>query len=295
MFSRLKHWINKLSRTLLGVALVADVVGCRQAFERRMVYVEAPSELMGRTMQHSVYVPPQTDLAEGLPLVLFLHGSGDGPDSLDRAGVTRLLDERGHPSAIIVSPQGHRGFWENWANGKRPYRDWILRELLPSVQEKYKTRPCPEGCHVVGISMGGHGALSLLMRHPDEFKSFTVISAPILDTQSVRDFYDSTLWQLLMPIDEIWGPFDEVRVRLSDPFFHFRHASRAAGANLILAWGDRESPELRRQQVRFSAHLREVGISHRRVVFQGGHAWKDWTPVLVKALVEQLELDGSGK
>lgn len=266
-------------------------VGCRPSLPAgtpRLVYVKRHSPTMGRIMSHTVYVPRKTASSQRLPLVVFLHGSGDGPDALERFGITQLLDQGLAPPAIILSPQGNRGFWENWANGKRPYRDWILRELLPQVAETYGAGNCPNDCHVIGISMGGYGAMSFAKAAPHQFATVTAISPPIFSQAKVKDFYESFWWSLLLPIEEIWGRYDAARIAKNDPFVQWSTPA-SSRARLLLAWGSEESTSTRSDLSRFSEHLDQANIEHDRIVFPGGHKWKAWAPVLVQALNQQLK------
>ncbi len=239
---------------------------------------------MQRQMRHTLYLPPGYTPSKPLPLVVFLHGSGDGPDALDRFGVTEALERGLAPEAIIVSPQGDVGFWENWHDGERPYRDWVLDELLVDVQARYSTLPCPESCHVMGISMGGHGALSFLIHRPGYFATASAISPPLFDAQSVKEFYDSFWWGLLLPIEKIWGPYDPARVRRRDPFVQLRGPADTEGARVLVAWGLEEEPGMREGAEALAAHLSRGGISNRAMPFEGGHQWTDWKPVVLEAL-----------
>jgi S-formylglutathione hydrolase len=67
-----------------------------------------------------------------------------------------------------------------WARHFR-MESWLLQEWLPAVQQQLGLDPARTG--ITGHSMGGHGALTLALRHPGRFKSlsaFAPISAPRL-------------------------------------------------------------------------------------------------------------------
>ena len=92
----------------------------------------------------------------------------------------RAASERGElPRAVIFFPQGDNGFWANWYDGTRLYQDWILEELIPEVSRRDHTLPCPEDCHVMGVSMGGYGSLTRLFGGAfGSAMSFAVGAAP---------------------------------------------------------------------------------------------------------------------
>src|ERR1051325_10467106 len=49
------------------------------------------------------------------------------------------------------------------------YEDYVIRELVPFVDGRYRTLASAEHRGVIGKSSGGYGALMLGMRHPDVF------------------------------------------------------------------------------------------------------------------------------
>jgi enterochelin esterase-like enzyme len=243
-------------------------------------------------MEYAVYQPLDRKPEERLPLVIFLHGAGDDPHCFDEAGVGQRLDaaiEQGRtPRVLIAIPQGDMGFWENWADGSRNYRDWVLDELLPEVQRKYGTAACPQGCHVMGISMGGFGALRFALLAPEHFSTVTALSAPIFDSEQMLDFRNSFWFGLIVPIRRIWGEPDREQLAEEDLYLRWTRQPDLRGLRLMLAWADHDKSQILEANVKFRAHLNAHGIVHESQVFAGKHDWKSWTPVLERALHVQL-------
>jgi enterochelin esterase-like enzyme len=243
-------------------------------------------------MEFSIYTPTGWTHSESLPLFVFLHGAGDGPDCFDEAQVGQHLDtemEAGRtPRAVIVVPRGDFGFWENWADGSYRYRDWVLRSLVPAIAAEYGTRPCPEGCHLVGISMGGHGALRFAVLEPGRFASVTAISAPILDTDDALAFVNNGWLRWIIPTQRIWGVEDRESIERDDPFRRFSDPDDLGEMRLMVAWGDEDHAHIIETNERFEQHLSERGIPHEVLVFPGRHEWRAWTPTLGKVLALQL-------
>ena len=106
-------------------------------------------EIPGKStaMDYAVYTPPQWEVGERLPLILFLHGIGSSHQSFEQYGAHTYLDEMiGEGKlkrAIIVIPNGNNGMWENWQDGSHHYRDWVLDYVVPKVQSDYQTLDCP--------------------------------------------------------------------------------------------------------------------------------------------------------
>jgi S-formylglutathione hydrolase len=123
-----------------------------------------------------VYEP--ADAARARFGVLYLHGSG--LETLrDNPVFTRLFDRDG---LACVCPHGQRCWW---ADRVCPEFDpvltpeqFLLHEVVPFFQERWKL--APPGLGVMGISMGGQGALRLAFKQPKTFPVAAALS-PALD------------------------------------------------------------------------------------------------------------------
>lgn len=126
-----------------------------------------------------VYLPPSGSV-EGAPLLLLLSGyTGAGwlhfqqPRYLSDSIVgrlDRLIRTGAAPPAVLVAPDclttlGGSQYLNSSATG--PYEDYVVREILPWVRERYRTGPTA----VLGTSSGGYGAFVLALRHPDEIRA----------------------------------------------------------------------------------------------------------------------------
>jgi len=279
-----------MTRILLVVVLLA---GCA-SFPHRMRYAGGSSAAMnGARMEHAVYVPPDLRDDEELPLVVFLHGGGDSHDAFDRHGISARLDramaEGRVPRAVILLPNGELGFWANWRDGSRRYEDWVVDELMPEVRERYHTRACPEGCHVMGVSMGGSGALAMAHHRPDRFSTVTAISAPVLNTQQMMDFVNDRLLSIIIPTHRIFGPgTSRERIEQDDLYLRWTSPDSTGMRSIVLAWGDGDRGAILSGNRTFSRHLTEHHIEHQAWEYEGGHAWVAWAPIIERALIAQL-------
>lgn len=243
-------------------------------------------------METAVLVPSDLGPGERLPLVVFLHGGGDGPDCLDRSGVAtdlaRAMADGTVPRAVVVAPQGDLGFWANWYDGSRRYEDFVVDEVMPRLARRHRTLPCPEGCHVMGVSMGAEGALRFAVHRRGTWGSVTAISGPSLDTRRRLEFLRDPLINAIIPTWHVFGPpAPRRRVEADDPWLVWR-STRDVGARLHLAWGLRDRDFVRDGSERFHAHLEARGVEHTHEVFDGGHDWVSWRPVILAAFARQI-------
>ena len=108
-------------------------------------------------------------LGSGLSLLNFLPWQPNLQQRIDGL----LADGRLAP-AIFVLPDcftryGGSQYLNSTATGR--YEDYLLDEIIPFIDAKYRTIAAPEGRGVFGKSSGGYGALMLGMRHPQVFSA----------------------------------------------------------------------------------------------------------------------------
>ena len=264
--------------------------------ERRLDRVEIASQVMGGEREIAVYLPPDWQPQESLPLVVFLHGGGDSPDSFDRYQVGQALDAALEaaemPRVVVVVPQGDMGMWTNWADGSRRYEDWVVGEVIPEMQRRFGTRPCPEGCHLAGVSMGGAGALRMAHHHRRLFASVSSLSGMVLSAEDVVAFSKKASVRLFIPVKRVFGPLDDREgLRREDLFDQWRTPADVP-FRLYLGWGTQDSEEVVRTSRAFGEHLARCGIPHRQEVYAGRHGWQDWRAVIPRMITQAV--DGGG-
>lgn len=166
------------------------------------------SAAIGLPMKFGVYVPPQA--AQGpVPVLFYLAGLTCTEETFAiKAGAQRVAAELG---LMLVTPDtsprdtgiegadaawdfGHgAGFYLDatqapWAERFR-MESWVTQELRELVLAKFPARADRVG--IFGHSMGGHGALTLALRHPGLYQSvsaFAPIAAPAQCPWGVKAF-----------------------------------------------------------------------------------------------------------
>jgi S-formylglutathione hydrolase len=150
-------------------------------------------------MRFAVYLPPQAERRR-VPVLWYLAGLTCTEETfMIKAGAQRVAAELG--LALVApdtSPRGvplpgdsdswdfgvAAGFYldateEPWSRHYRMYA-YITRELAGLVESNFPVDPRRQG--IFGHSMGGHGALTIGLKHPERFRSisaFAPISAPM--------------------------------------------------------------------------------------------------------------------
>ena len=176
-----------------------ELLGEHRCFGGRQRFYRHDSAEIGLPMRFSVYLPPQAESGQQVPALLYLAGLTCNEETfMTKAGAQGLAAELG--LALIApdtSPRGANisGEADNWDFGlgagfyldatqqpwARHYRmeSWLTKELLKLIETTVPVDASRIG--IFGHSMGGHGALTLALRHPGLFKSvsaFAPICAP---------------------------------------------------------------------------------------------------------------------
>jgi poly(3-hydroxybutyrate) depolymerase len=164
-------------RLLKALLLLACAVGCDRAPERRDLFLTRTHTKDGLTAHYVVFVPPNRDPAEKLPVILFLNGWGEnGTDGLRQISnnfggdVWRM---RGWFPFLVVSPQC--SYNAEWKPGSRNAA--IAMSVLDEAIAEFNGDR--ERVIATGASTGATGALNIAAANPDRFAAVTLVSAPI--------------------------------------------------------------------------------------------------------------------
>ncbi|MCU7552736.1 esterase family protein [Chitinophagaceae bacterium LB-8] len=131
--------------------------------------IETYSSSMKKNIKAVVVTPDSYASAKALPVVYLLHGfGGNYADWITKAkGFEKAADQF---NMIIVCPDGNNSwYWDSPVDEKYKYETFISNELIKWVDSKYKTIKDRSGRAITGLSMGGHGALYLALKHQDIF------------------------------------------------------------------------------------------------------------------------------
>jgi len=284
--------IVTLTASLTALLLLAPACAKPQAYLRQG---SIHSQAMGRPMDFAAFVPRDIPKGSRVPLIVFLHGGGDDHTAFDEVALGQALDAEVSagrlPPFVLVLPDGEFGFWENWHDGSFRYADWVLDDLLPYVYGTLPVERCPETCAVMGVSMGGHGALSFALNRPETFDAVAAISAPIFSTDQMIEFSNRFVAKFLFQSRRVFGPAtEEERERIEEDDLYLRWASPedVEDLRLFFAWGTGDREGIVSANESFTAHLEDSGIAFSSIVYDGQHKWVDWKPVIIELLRQIL-------
>lgn len=192
------------------------------SFGGKQLILSHDSTSTGTPMRLSVYLPPAAETGP-VPVVYYLSGLTCTEENFtQKAGAQRMAAECG---LIVVAPdtsprgpgvadneaydlgQG-AGFYVDatqapWTPHFKMY-SYITKELPGLIEAEFPVREGARG--IFGHSMGGHGALTIALRHPEVFKSVSAFS-PIV-APSVVPWGQKAFGAYLGPDEATWKQHD---------------------------------------------------------------------------------------
>jgi putative tributyrin esterase len=246
---------------------------------RRVQTILFESKLVGKTLPYNVVLPVDYNRpaarAKRYPVLYLLHGlTGHYPDWTTRS---KLSDYAAQYPMIIVTPEGNDGWYTDSSTvpGEK-YESYILEELIPDVQRRFRTIESREGRSIAGLSMGGYGALKFGVKHPEMFAFAGSMSGALgaaTWTKADRPGYES-VWKTLAPI---FGPEDNPMRKANDVHGLYRDLPPERIPELPYVYLDcgTEDPLLQSSRS-FAEILLARKIPHEYRQLPGNHDWAYW-------------------
>lgn len=240
------------------------------------------SAALGRDMQYRVLLPAEIPPSRSLPVVYLLHGAGGGfRDWSNYSDVSRFAGT----GLILVMPEGNSSYYVNSASRSEDrYEDYIVDDLISHVESNFPAERSRAGRAIVGVSMGGFGAVKLALSHPDQF-SFAAGISPAIDVPS-RPFSVKRIsqwWQHR----SIFGPWGSQARHSRDPFVLARSVNPARTPYLYLSCGEQEG--LMPANRKFAELLAGRQFQCEFHPGPGGHDWNQWNQRLASVFQSRID------
>jgi len=220
---------------VLAVPMLSSIVGTEVlALDGTLVTpVTFVGPVTGRSISFSLYLPPgYSGGTARYPVVYHLHGMGGVHNNTNQLNIV----SQGHEDAvlngrmaraILVFPDGAiDSFWADSVDGAKRIETHVVREILPYVDDHYRTLATRSQRAVQGFSMGGFGAAKMASKFPDLFCSAVIYDGALVTWPVMLQFH-SGLAASLFGNDEAyfdqyspwhWVPENAVVLQTSVPF-----------------------------------------------------------------------------
>jgi len=216
-----------------------------------------------------VYTPPTEDPAERFPVLYVLHGKWGSHADWPEKGNAEEMARRYR--MILVFPDGGQFNWylNSPVMPECQYETYLTQDLLQYVDANFPTIPRREARGLMGLSMGGHGALLMAARHPDLYGSASSLSGILkLTNHGARGEV----------VDRL-GPLDKFPQRwIENSVWDQAERFQTANVKLLFDCGEDDTKTGAIADNRqLHEKLMELKVPHIWREHRGTHSWPYWT------------------
>jgi putative tributyrin esterase len=236
----------------------------------RVETIQFQSKLVNATLPYNVILPIDYDASRTTryPVLYLLHGlMGHYSDWVSR---TNLADYAAGHRMIVVTPEGN----DSWYVDK--YESYILQELIPDVQKRYRTIEARYARSIAGLSMGGYGAIKFGLKSPATFVFAGSMSGAFAITRLSEEQIRNAGW------GDSYNAFgaESSETRVGNDLFAIIEKLTPGRVNSLPYFyfdcGTEDSPLIFPSNRDLSALMFEKKIPHEFRQLPGDHAWAYW-------------------
>lgn len=238
------------------------------------------SEVLGRDIPYLVHAAGAPE--PGAPVVYLLHGHGGSEWSWVRAGAAvetadALVAQGVLPPLHLVMPGvGNSWYVDGPVHG--PMATALLEKWMQAVEAQLQSDRSRRA--LIGLSMGGYGALHLGLAEPLAWRFLGALSPAIFMPES-----GFTELQIRLFAGAFGEPFDIVRYAAADPFGRIPAlAALERRPDIYLSCGEDDYFGLDEGTRAFHRTLARAEVPARLAIKPGAHDWAFWRAELPEAL-----------
>lgn len=206
------------------------------------------SAVLHRTERCVIYLPPGYETSQRrYPVLYLVHGSGDVPSSWVDAGhanfiLDNLIADGKVTPMIVVMPAGHALPFGTPAgapvSNNELFERYLTSEVVPFVEQNYRTAPGIQNRALAGLSMGGTHTMYTGFRHAEQFSALGIFSPGLGHPDSeIKGKQPGLIW---------------------------------------ISCGDVDSTVQYERVKSWAAALQASNIHNSFTTYQGGHTWAVW-------------------
>ena len=257
----------------------------------RVETVRFQSKIVGASLPYKAILPADYNTATTTryPVLYLLHGlTGHYSDWVSRSNVA---DYARQYRIIVVTPEGN----DSWYIDK--YESYILEELIPDVQQRYRTIEARYGRAIAGLSMGGYGAIKFGLKSPQTFAFAGSMSGAF----GVTRFTEKDVPQLWHASLKLFGPLDS-ETRKTNDLFEIVNGLPPARINSLPFFyfdcGTEDAPYIFTSNRDLAKLMFDKKIPHEFRQLPGDHSWAYWDqqiPHVLEIASQKMRMPGTIK
>jgi len=251
--------------------------------------LQLESRLMGKPIPYQVIFPigyrNKLKADRRYPVIYLLHGlSGHYDNWISK---TMLVEYAAQANAIVVTPEGGDGWYtDGGPNQSEKWESYIVQELIPEIDRRFRTIPTREKRAIAGLSMGGYGSLKFGLKYSDKFILAGSFSGALKAAEYTERSFPGAIGKT---VEHIYGPLGSPSRKANDLFELLRNQTADSTKKLPFIYMDCGTEDFLFQDSRdFVYLLIEKKVPHEYRELPGAHTWQYWD----KQVQEFLRLAG---
>jgi S-formylglutathione hydrolase FrmB len=237
--------------------------------------VNTYSKSMNKTIKAVVILPDSYNQQRRFSTVYLLHGYGGNYADYIK-NIPALKDYADQYRFIIVCADGNKGSWylDSPEDPSWKYETYIAQELVNWTDQHYKTIADKSNRAITGLSMGGHGALSIAIKHQDVFGAAGSMSGGL----DLRPFPGN--WDIAKRI----GPLSKFPERWKD-YSVMELIPLLSSHQLAMVIDCGKDDFFYQVNQEFHQKLLYNNIPHDYIIRPGAHNWSYWPNAITYQLL----------
>jgi len=237
------------------------------------------SNLMARAMPYNVFLPPdyasEENKGKRYPVIYLLHGLTGHFDNW--AVKTKLNQYVANSGVILIMPEGDNGWYTDSSTvPKDKYESYIIQELIPEIDKKFRTIVDRKHRAIAGLSMGGYGSIKFGLKYPELFSLVGSFSGALGAASWAESEFGANNF-IAKSLVSVYGKADSETRKANDIFQMVRKMPAEKLKTLPFIYQDCGTEDfLIKNNQDFADLLFEKKISHEFRQLPGKHDWKFW-------------------
>ncbi len=218
---------------------------------------------------------PESGVNEDTKVLYLLHGIKGNSSAWQR--FSRIESYIRDYNIAVIIPEVQRSFYINMEYGLK-YFDYITKELPQDVKKFFNLNIKRENSYVMGLSMGGYGALKCAFTYPENYIGCASFSGAV-DLKFLLEYMITNDDSIK---NEAKGVIGDSLKPENDLFWLLENHTVEEIPNMYISCGDKDFLKMPNYKMR--EYLNSKNYKFLYEEWEGEHTWDFWDVSVVKAL-----------
>ncbi len=221
--------------------------------------------------------------------IYLLHGyTGNHYDWINKTSLIKYLKNY---NFVIITPEADNSWYTNSPVLKnRNYEDYIVKDLIPYVEKKYRVISTRHGRIIAGLSMGGYGAIKFALKYPSMF----FLAGSFSGAFNWEQIFERGQGQIVQSLKDAFGEKKTEHWDRNDVFVLVDSLASINLPYLYISVGkDDNIAGLLESNRKLVEKLQKKNINYEYHELPGSHTWSFWDMEIKNFLRRVSEINNS--